>query len=101
MMLWCDICKEAVEPVEHYEYDIPDANVGGYEKWQVLTCPCCHNEVYQDPGACVMCGELIAPGETLCGLCSDEIVSAVNFIAEYKNIDARAVWRGITEYMDR
>lgn len=101
MKLWCDNCKEPVEPALHYEYDIPDANVAGYEKHQILACPCCGREVYQDPGVCAMCGELIAPDETLCGLCSDDILSAVDLLAEYKNVDPENVWDGIAEYMNR
>lgn len=101
MMLWCDNCKAPVEPESHYEYEIPDPQVQGYERVQILTCPCCRQEVYQDPGTCVMCGESIAPDETLCDLCSDDILSAIGLLAENRKLDTEAVKNGITEYLER
>lgn len=99
-MMWCDNCKKAVEPSSHNEYEIPDANVGGYETIQVLTCPVCGQEVYQEAEECVMCGELIAPGEALCGLCAEEIGAMVTTLAEGLKIDRADALNGITEYLN-
>jgi hypothetical protein len=67
MKLWCDRCHEAVEPEAHREYDIPNANVGGYEVEELYICPICGSEVYQDPGVCTICGDFDHDRE----LCSD------------------------------
>lgn len=99
-MMWCDNCKKAVEPSSHNEYEIPDVDVGGYETIQVLTCPDCGQEVYQEPGECAMCGELIAPGETLCDLCVGDIQSVVTLLAEHRNTEEKAVLDGIAEYLN-
>ena len=99
-MMWCNNCKKPVEPSSHNEYEIPNIDVGGYETIQVLTCPDCRHEVYQEPGECVMCGELIAPGETLCALCSDDIESSIDLLTEYRKLDTKAVKDGLAEYLN-
>lgn len=99
-MMWCDNCKKAVEPSSHNEYEIPNVDVGGYETIQVLTCPDCGQEVYREADECAMCGELIAPGETLCGLCSDDIESCIDLLAEYRKLDSKAVKDGLAEYLN-
>jgi len=98
--MWCNNCKKPVEPSSHNEYEIPNIDVGGYERVQVLTCPDCGHEVYQEPGECVMCGELIAPGETLCALCGDDIESSIDLLTEYRKLDTKAVKDGLAEYLN-
>lgn len=99
-MMWCNTCNTAVEPDNHNEYEIPDINAGGYETIQVLTCPGCGQEVYQEPGECVMCGELIAPGKALCDLCTEDIGAVVDLLEEYKDLDRTHVLDGVAEYLN-
>ena len=99
-MMWCNTCKKPVEPSSHNEHEIPDANVGGYETIQVLTCPDCGQEVYQDAGECVMCGEFIAPGKALCDLCVEDVSAVVDLLAEYKEVDRNAAKDGMAEYLN-
>ena len=99
-MMWCDNCKKAVEPSSHNEYEIPNVNVGGYETIQVLTCPDCGQEVYQDAEQCVMCCEFIAPGVSLCDLCVEEISAMVTTLAEGLKIGRKAVENGMAEYLN-
>lgn len=100
-MMWCPTCRQIVtDPEEHFEYDIPDAEAGGYEKIQILTCPTCGREVYQEPGQCVMCGEHIEPGKSLCEYCSEDITAMVDLLAEQKNLDGSAVKDGLAEYLN-
>ena len=99
-MMWCNNCREAVEPGTYNEYDIPDINDGGYRKAQIDVCPFCGGEVYQEPGKCVMCGELIAPGRDLCDLCAEDIRAAADLLAEHRNLDRSAVLDGMAEYLN-
>lgn len=100
MRLWCDRCHEAVEPEVHREYEIPDANVGGYEVEEIYTCPICGSEVYQDPGECVICGENIKPDESLCDSCREEIDAFVELMASAKGVGKDKVLDGFAEYLD-
>lgn len=99
-MMWCNNCKKPTEPSSRNEYEIPNIDVGGYETKHVPTCPDCGQEVYQDAGECVMCGELITPGETLCALCAEEIGAMVTTLAEGLKIDRADALNGITEYLN-
>lgn len=99
-MMWCNTCKKPVEPSSHNEYEIPNIDLGGYERVQVLTCPDCGQEVYQEPELCVMCKEFIAPGKALCDLCNEDISASVDLLAEYKKVDRNAVKDGLAEYLN-
>lgn len=99
MKLWCDRCHEAVEPEVHREYDIPNANVGGYEVEELYICPICGSEVYQDPGTCVICGEPIDPDSELCDNCREKIAYMIDdTFGEY---DRQNVLDGLTIYADQ
>lgn len=99
-MMWCNNCKEAVEPGTYNEYDIPDINAGGYRKTRIDVCPFCGQEVYQEPGTCVMCRELIAPGKSLCDPCADCIGEMIDGLAEVINVSRDAVLDGLAEYLN-
>lgn len=99
-MMWCDACKTVVEPDSHNEYWIPDINAGGYEQIQVLTCPQCGQEVYQEAGECVMCGAMIEPGKALCDLCAEDIGAIMDLLEEYKKADRMCVLDGVAEYLN-
>lgn len=99
-MMWCNSCKKPIEPSWHNEYEIPNIDVGGYEAIQVLTCPDCGQEVYQDAGQCVMCCEFIAPDKALCDCCAEEIGAMVTTLADGLKIDTADVKNGLTEYLN-
>lgn len=99
-MMWCKECGQAVEPVTRTEYDIPDANAGGYRAEHISVCPYCHKEVYQEPSCCVMCDCVTAPSENLCDCCLEDIQAYVTLLAEYRNIEEEAVKNGLTEYLN-
>ena len=99
MRLWCDRCHEAVEPKVHRKYEIPDANVGGYEVKEIYTCPICVSEVYQDPGNCVICGEPTAHDSELCDNCQDMITSMIN--DTFSEYDRQKVLDGLVIYADQ
>lgn len=100
-MMWCEHCGNAVEPHERNIYDIPDVNVAGYETTTIYYCPDCNHEVYQEPERCVMCGELVEPGEALCAACSEDIGAMVLLLAEYRKIEPEAIKDGLAEYLNR
>ncbi len=100
-MMWCKRCKKAVpEPEERHEYDIPDANVGGYEKITTYHCPDCGNEVYLEAEKCVMCGEYKAPGNKLCIGCHLEILDNFNNFALRLDLPLENVLDGVAEYLN-
>lgn len=99
-MMWCNSCKKPVEPSSHNEYEIPNIDAGGYETIQVLTCPDCGQEVYQEAGQCIMCCEFIAPDKALCALCDEEIGAMVTMLAEGMKINRADALDGIAEYLN-
>lgn len=100
-MLWCKHCNKAFfEPQEQVTYDIPDSNVGGYEKIVTYHCPDCGEEVYLEAGKCVMCGENTAPDKKLCEHCFKEIDGAVNELSNSLKLTFKDVLYGISEYLD-
>lgn len=96
MMLWCENCKKAVEPIEEKEYDIPDANVEGYEVITHYCCPDCNSELYQEPSKCVMCGEYTSPDNDICSSCSDSINEFVDGLGLVRN----NVLEGLSAYLE-
>ncbi len=100
-MLWCKHCKKAVaEPQEHVTYDIPNPNVGGFEKIKTYHCPDCGKEAYLQAGCCVMCGEYTAPGKSLCSNCYTEIDTAITLVLMQLDLPLNKVLDGVAEYLD-
>ena len=100
-MLWCKHCNKAVfEPQEQVTYDIPDSNVGGYEKIVTYHCPDCGEEVYLEAGKCVMCREYTIPGSNLCIGCYLEIHDNLKVFALLLDLPLENVLDGVAEYLN-
>lgn len=82
MKLWCDNCKEAVEPIVRREKEFHDeVDTRCYEEYDVYTCPTCGQEIYDEPNACALCGEWCDPDEEFCEICKEDLERAVDTIA--------------------
>lgn len=100
MKLWCCECQEAVEPIEQTEYDIPNAEVGGYEKINLYYCPNCMNEVYHDPVTCSICGELTHYEREICFNCTDIIRENIAEMARTLDITPDNMRHGVEAYIN-
>jgi len=93
MTMWCENCKRAVDTEVKKMTD-----EHGYE-FGLAYCLDCGTETYREAGKCVVCGHDIAPGESLCEKCRDEIEYAVFTIMAATKASRKAVLDGIAEYI--
>lgn len=98
--MWCNHCGKVVEADFYTDYDIPDANVGGYEKHEVAICPICHHRLNDYADSCAVCSEPIAQGKGLCDCCKDEFDNIATEMAKRKNVLVEAVLDGMAEYLN-
>ena len=85
---YCENCGRIVEPVERH-YEEYDSDVHAYQHFYDEVCPECGSEDLSDEvGECVMCGEPCVPGEILCEYCMADFRKYVQkIIAEWKGAD--------------
>lgn len=98
--MWCDHCKKVMQAEFYTYYDIPDANVGSYEKHEIPVCPVCRRRMNDYANHCSMCREYISPKEYICECCKDDMDIIVGELAEKKNITREAVLDGMAEYLN-
>lgn len=71
-MMWCDCCKEAVEPKWYWEYIQQDEAV------RQAQCPYCGSDLVEDVDTCPLCGEYKPWSKTVCPVCEKEFKADVD-----------------------
>lgn len=100
MKLWCDNCKEAVEPKITPDSDFHgEVDTRCYERYNIYTCPVCGEEVYEDPGRCDMCGDPCDPERHLCECCSDVIRERIAIMAADLKVTNSIMMESLADYI--
>lgn len=99
-MMWCEWCKEAVEPELEYKH------IQGDEYVHIAICPYCGNRLYDEARACPLCGEDRSEHDVACPSCKENVVRVMQIAIEYIGIGSDRLtaldviydmWDGITE----